>query len=129
MTMVPHSEWEWYGLPGHFICGQWCRFHLCTLVGHYVVSSVGEYIHPRHSGGSERAEAEWMKDNWPGEYIGRNRKYETMVFHAAGRCNEPDCMCGQPDIDPAEVECRGCNTRKEATENHMAMCHKYAEMQ
>ena len=33
---------KWFGSPGHFICSFDCRFHLCTQVGDYLVSTVGE---------------------------------------------------------------------------------------
>jgi hypothetical protein len=54
---IPVHNWKWFGSAAHFICGRWCRFHLATQVGRYLISTVGEFVHPRH-GGSERAEAE-----------------------------------------------------------------------
>ena len=44
--MIPVSDWIWFGTPGHFICANYCRFHLCTRVGDYLVSTVGEYVPP-----------------------------------------------------------------------------------
>ena len=44
--MIPKEDWKWFGSPGHYICSRWCRFHLCTLVGQYIVSTIGEYVHP-----------------------------------------------------------------------------------
>jgi hypothetical protein len=127
--MVEQKDWKWFGFSGHFICGRWCRFHMCTQVGEYLVSTVGAYVHPSKSGGSERIEAEWLKDNWPGEEVGAGRKYETMVFAAGSPCTEPDCNCGQPRLkDPSELDFAGCNTAREATENHMRMCTKYANI-
>jgi hypothetical protein len=35
---------RWFGHAGHFICAEWCRFHLCTQVGPYLISTVGEYV-------------------------------------------------------------------------------------
>ena len=124
--MVPESEWEWFGTPGHFICGHWCRFHLCTLIGDCLVSTVGEYVHPRHGGGSEQQEYNWLADNWPGEDIGCGRKYETMVFKAGERCDDPKCNCGQPLIKPSELEVMGYNSRGDATKGHMLLCRKWA---
>ena len=42
--MINKADWEWYGNAGHFICGHSCRFHLCTKVGSYLISTVGEYV-------------------------------------------------------------------------------------
>ena len=124
--MIPKAEWKWYGNVGHFICGRWCRFHLCTEIGPFVISTVGEYVHPRHGKGSEIAEADWLEANPLGEDIGYQRKFETMVFRSSGHCNSSDCNCGMPFIDGCELDMQGYNTRKDATEGHMAMCEKWA---
>lgn len=123
MKSIPESKWEWYGNAGHFVCGRWCRFHLTTKVGNYVVSTVGEYIHPRHSGGSEQIENEWISKNWPGEDIGYDRKFETMVFTAVGQCK---CGCGMPKHDGSELACRGYNDHESARKGHMELCHEFA---
>jgi len=125
---IPAEEWEWFGDPGHFICARWCRFHLCTLVGDYLVSTVGAYVHPRRSGGNEQAEAEWLADNWPGEEIGVGRMYETMVFRAGDtRCDADGCNCGMPIPDNwSELECVGYNMPGEANRGHLEMCQRYA---
>ena len=120
------SEWRWFGHSGHFICGMWCRFHLMTLVGDYIVSTVGEFVHPRHSAGSEQTEAEWWKKNMPGEDIGAGRKYETMVFLAGEPCNAEGCSCGLPRISGAELDFGGYNTAGDATQGHMGLCKKWA---
>lgn len=119
------TSFEWFGSAGHFICGRWCRFHLTTKVGPWLVSTVGEYVHPRHGMGSEQREAEWLKDNWPGEDIGCDRKYETMVFKAGERC---ECGCGLPTIEGSEVDFAGYNDAKSANEGHLRLCDKYAEL-
>jgi hypothetical protein len=90
---------------------------------------VGEYVHPRHSKGNEADEFSWLKNNWPGEDIGCDRKYETMVFLAGERCVATDCGCGLPSIDGSERDMLPANTAKEAAENHMVLCKKYAEIQ
>ncbi len=126
-TPIPEAEWKWFGNAGHFICSQWCRFHLCTQVGPWLISSVGQYVHPRHSQGNERQEAKWLQENWPGEDIGSGRKYETLVFLAGEPCSTPGCGCGMPTLDdPSEVDGEGCNTAKEATANHYKYCRSYA---
>lgn len=125
MGRIPKSDWEWFGNVGHFICGRWCRFHLATRVGDWFVSTVGEYVHPRHSQGSEQAEAAWLETNYPGEDIGYQRKYETMVFRAGEQpCS---CGCGMPTGNFTEVECRGYNDAKAANNGHLELCERFAD--
>lgn len=126
LVKTPIEDWKWFGVAGHFICGQWCRFHLCTQVGNYLVSTVGEYVHPRHSEGSELKENEWLKKNWPGEDIGAERKYETMVFLAGPVCTDKDCNCGMPRAS-GELDFKGYNRRKDAQEGHYKMCLKFSK--
>ena len=121
---IPRSEWEFYGNAGHYICGQWCRFHIATKVGPWLVSTVGEYVPPFASGGSERTEREWLSKNFPGEDIGYNRKYETMVFPAGNPC---PCGCGMPMIDGDELATNGYNTAAEATAGHFELCNEFSE--
>lgn len=125
MKITP-DKWIWYGTPGHFVCAWWCRFHLCTKVGEYLVSTVGEYVHPRHSGGNETTEREWLKKNWPGEDIGHGRKYETMVFRAGKICTDPKCNCKLPEIDGPELDYNPYNERGAASVGHYEMCAKWA---
>lgn len=120
---IPESKWEWFGLSGHFCCGAWCRFHLCTKVGPWIVSTVGQYVHPRNSGSNEKIEREWLAANPNGEEIGLGRFYETMVFKADGVC---ECGCGQPNIVPNELDSGCYNDMVSAREGHMRLCSKWA---
>ena len=124
---IPELEWIWYGKAGHFICGHWCRFHLYTKIGRVVVSTVGEYVHPRHGQGREDLEMEWLQQNPYGEDIGLDRKYETMVFRST---DEPcDCGCGQHMPDGGrELDFHGYNNPIAAQEGHMELCHKWASV-
>ena len=124
--MNKQNEWKWFGHPGHFICGRWCRFHLCTQVGNYLISTVGQLVHPRHSDGSEQREAAWLEKHPNGEEIGCGRTYETMAFLAGEPCKAKGCGCGLPTIDGSELDCDGYNNAASATKGHMAMCRKYA---
>jgi hypothetical protein len=123
--MKHNNDWQWFGNAAHLCVGQYCRFHLATKVGDYLVSTVGEYVHPRHSGGSERTESIWLKQNWPGEDVGFGRKYETMVFMAGKPCDAKGCNCGMPESNGRELDFRGYNTAREATEGHMELCRKW----
>lgn len=124
--MIPASDWRWYGSHGHFICGRWCRYHLATEIGSYLVSTVGQYVHPRHTAGSEQAEADWLQEHPHGEEIGAGRYYETMVFRVIGHCDRPDCGCGLPVCDYGELDCRGYTTPAAATAGHMELCALWA---
>ncbi len=128
-VIIPQSEWEWFGTPGHFICGHWCRFHLCTKVGGWLISTVGAYVHPGYGGGTEIREREWLNENWPGEDIGVNRKYETMVFRCGERCVVKKCGCNMPEIVGSEEDSRGYNVAGEAAVGHLELCLKYAAVE
>ncbi len=124
---MSQEGWEWFGKHGHLIVGQWCRFHLATWINKkYLVSTVGEYVHPRHSGSSEIEERHWLEKNWPGEDIGYGRKYETMVFDTIGRvCENEGCNCGIPLVADTERDFCGYNNAKDATHGHYELCEKW----
>lgn len=113
MKRIPQDEWEWYGLAAHFICGRFCRFHIATVVGDAIISTVGEY-HP------------YNKPDGEPETIGADRLYETMVFKTGATC---ECGCGMPMPDvSAELDFAGYNDPREATRGHMRFCRKWARM-
>lgn len=138
---IPVKDWKWFGTPGHFICGDDCRFHLCTQVGKVLVSTVGQYfpcsevreIITKTSGislkgiGDER-EADFLKKIGYVE-IGAGRLYETMVFKAGNPCTHEKCNCGCPEINGSEMDFEGYNDASEATKGHYAMCEKWSEGQ
>lgn len=134
-----HPDWRWFGTPGHFICADHCRFHLCTQIGDYLVSTVGEYVPDMQvcevlaksrgiilKGKGEKREADWMRKAGY-ENIGAGRKYETMVFRISHICTDKDCDCGMPIIALRELECVGYNSRKEANQGHYDICLQVAE--
>jgi hypothetical protein len=134
--MESKETWQWFGNAGHFICAQWCRFHLCTKVGDYLVSTVGEYvpdegareIHAQVRGielegrGDARL-ADYMKKVGFQE-IGFRRTYETMIFRAGAPCTRPDCNCGLPEINGSKLWMDGYTTAGDATLGHMAACER-----
>lgn len=137
--MTPASKWKWFGSHGHLIVGFDCRFHMCTKVGVYLVSTVGEYfpdegvreIIAKHEG----VELEGRGDNRRADFmrkvgfekIGFNRTYETMVFEAGAPCVAKDCGCGQPAINGDELEAAAYNNRAAATKGHYEICLKYSQ--
>lgn len=136
--MIPHSDWEWFGSPGHFICAFDCRFHLCTRIGDFLVSTVGEYFPDAPlreilassrgvtlEGKGDARKHDYMK-KIGFEEIGFNRTYETFVFVAGKPCNFETCRCGQPSIASQELAAESANERGEATRNHYAMCVRVA---
>lgn len=127
-VLYPPKSWVWNGMVGHFICGQWCRFHLATEVGPWLISTVGLYVHPRHSGGREDSEYKWLAKNPFGEDIGLERKFETMVFRAGKKCDNGTCDCGIARIDGHEIDCNGYNTPGAANAGHYAMCEKWSRL-
>ena len=143
--MIAREDWTWYGNAGHFICGHWCRFHLCTKVGPWLVSTVGQYwperpvweIHARvHDPVWLRANAHRKSDDFDHAYmqrfgfeeIGYNRTFETMVFKAGPPCTADGCECGQPTLESGmELDAAPANTAGEATRNHLRLCEEWAQ--
>ena len=124
--MITQDKWKWWGFAGHFVCGNWCRFHLCTEIGEYVVSTVGKLVYPSDSG-SESQEHDFLTKHPNGREIGWSRFYETMVFRFNKRCDAPECMCGAPLIDPTDLDFEGYYTPAEANAGHLRMCERWAE--
>lgn len=141
-----NEDWKWFGHAAHFICGHWCRFHLATQVGDYLVSTVGEYWPERsvreiHAGVYDPL---WLAENeilrgddfdhaymkrFGFETIGYERTFETMVFKAGAPCTRKDCGCGLPEIYSSEEDFAGYNDARSATQGHMEMCKKWAAKQ
>ena len=106
---IPESEWVWSGYPAHFCCASECCFRMATLVGDYIISSVG-CMHD-------------SEDSAELQDIGSDRKFETMVFLADLSKTVID---GFPSITGHKVDFEGYNDAKAAHVGHMTMCDKYA---
>lgn len=138
--MIPKTDWKWFGHAGHFICAQWCRFHLCTQVGAYLISTIGEYVPDDGvreilasqrkiilQGRGDARLADYMSK------IGFERLgagphcYETLVFRAGKPCNRKECGCGLPfPSDYSEIAGSRWLTPKEAREGHNKFCQQFA---
>ena len=133
------QNWQWFGNAGHLIVGHDCRFHLCTKVGKYLVSTVGQYW-PSDGvreiiaqsrgvtlgGRGDARRADYMKKIGY-EEIGSGRTFETFVFKAGPPCIVKDCNCGQPSIDGSELDTAGYNNAGDATRGHLRICKKWAK--
>lgn len=131
------TEWRWFGHVGHLCVGAWCRFHLTTHVGAYLVSTLGEYVPDApireilaqcrnielEGVGDERLNS-WMRQAGF-EELGMDRIYESMVFPAGKPCHSRNCGCGLPEILFPDVEMAGYLTPAAATLGHYELCHKW----
>lgn len=135
---VPKTEWRWFGHAGHYICADNCLFHLCTLVGEYLVSTIGELVPESEAreilaksrnivleGIGDARKRDWLRKVGFAEIGGR--LYETMVFLAGKPCDTPKCGCGLPTISGENLDFAGYNSAKDAADGHYAMCEKWAE--
>lgn len=114
--MTTANKWKWFGDAGHFICSYKCKFHICTQVGKYLISTVGKM--PR---GNDMASHDYAE-------IGCDRLYETLMFRlGTEKCSEPHCNCGLPiPSDWGEIDGDGYNDAGAANRGHLALCKKYA---
>jgi len=118
MSDIPKDQWKWLGYPGHLIVAQWCQFRLCTQVGPYLISTVGDYCPPLRG-----------EETQPRRTIGAGEDsfFETYVFKAGKLCDVKDCGCGMPALaDGNEIDGERTATAGAATEAHMRYCLKYA---
>lgn len=137
------KDWKWFGNAGHFICGSDCRFHLCTQVGNYLISTVGQYLPSRVSREihAKVYDPEWLLENghlrgddfdqaymkkFGYESIGCDRTFETMVFRAGKPCDAKECGCGLPELEGLELDFEPANNAGNATKNHMKLCEKWS---
>lgn len=107
--MKSRSGWKWYGFAGHFVGGRHCAYHLCTRVGGFLISTVGDYRPP--SGRGDRLALGISKDSY----------YETFVFKCGG-----DDECGDPIIDLSEIDSERYAKSIDAERGHYRFCEKYA---
>ncbi len=135
---TPESEWRWFGHAGHLIVGNNCRFHLCTQVGAFLVSTVGEYV-PDETSREIHCQVRGIVLEGRGDYrladymqkvgfqeIGYGRTYQTMVFRVRDVCHAPGCGCGLPTLDSSDLDMRGYRTAGAATLGHLELCRQYA---
>lgn len=109
---IPIDQWRWLGQAAHFIGADNCRFRLATIIGKYVVSTVGNYyLHGRDGDGPVS--------------IGAGRTYETYVFHCDGL---DECGCCANITDYNEIRSCGYTSGAAATLGHMDMCRQIARL-
>jgi hypothetical protein len=101
---------QYFGSPAHLCVSFNCHFHLATLIGDKLVSTVGEYIQSSAPDRAFTAVGSGLKDF-----------YETMVFTAHGSC---DCGCGLPNRGGSELLTRRYATPQAANEGHELICQR-----
>jgi len=113
---IPESEWTWLGYPQHFIGAAACRFRMATMVGNYLVSTVGDY-HPKKRVDDIDSEREPVGG-------GEDAFFETYVF----RCDGMDsCGCCARVDDRCEIWGRHTSDSIKAQAMHMEACRMAAE--
>ena len=137
--MIEVQDWKWFGNAGHFICASHCRFHLTTLIGGWMVSTVGEYLPDSTTretiarvrgnpivGRGDEGECEFL-EKFGFEKLGSFGTFETMVFTAAP-CTEEDCPCGGFPAPTSWVSAESLryDSAADATKGHYAFCMKAA---
>jgi len=116
-----NNKWEWFGHAGHFIACNSCRFHLCTKVGKYLVSTVGDYYIMNYSNNRE--------ERTPLSTFDGDDFFETMVFRASKRrCTSKECGCGLPLTRGMDLERVRYSTAKEAKRGHLKLCEEYSNL-
>jgi len=122
--MIQKSEWEWFGYPGHFICAVDCQFRLCTKVGDYLISTVGDY-HPNHKRQGDRLAPRETLGAGPDSF------FETYVFKGPFTyCVAAECGCNMPKpVDCCEIDGERTASAGEAQSAHEKYCLKYSEDQ
>lgn len=112
--LYPPETWVWQGSAAHFICADRCAFHLTTVIGPWIVSTVGEYKFR-----DDTADAPWRT-------VGADRLYETMVFRAATPKCEREWCAEFHTANGHALAFREANTRAEAHAAHTELCKLFA---
>lgn len=111
--MIDPKDWKWCGYPAHFCAARWCRYHLTTRVGEFIISTLGDY-HPC----SEKHEQDTLG-------AGPEDLYETMVMPVD---REEGCSVGAGKTWEPELQERFA-TSEAAEQRHMELCVLYAAKQ
>jgi hypothetical protein len=99
------------GCAGHLIVSDRCRWRRHTQVGHYRISTLGDY---------------WLHDTRQRVSVGAHAYFETMVFATTGRPDAGNEGCGCQELkDWSELDLQRYATAGEAQRGHEAMVEKY----
>lgn len=109
--MQSRDGWKWYGYAGHFVGGKSCSYHLCTRVGAFLISTVGDYRPLSKYGERETLGA--ADDSW----------FETFVFNCLGEADSGDPILASW----SEIDSERYSLSIEAERGHYRYCEKYAE--
>lgn len=104
------AGWKWYGYAGHFIASKKCAYHLSTLVGSFLVSTVGDY----RPNGRDRETLGSSEDSF----------FETHVFECDGETPE-----GDPNVlSWSNIDGERYSQSIAAERGHYDYCRKYAAL-
>lgn len=117
----------------HYILGPWCRFHLATYVGGYIVSTVGECV-PDEPTRDRLARAkgvpagagvaEWLETHGYMSLAVDGRIYETMTFPAK-RGAYACCPWAMKTL--RELDLHGYTTAPAAYRGHLDLCQEWSK--
>ena len=110
MPIIP-DQWRWFGWPGHFCAASACHWHMTTVVGKVLVSSVGDY---RPDGRKTKK----SKMGWDEDHL-----YETIVTDEWQLCEFGCCAC----CTGSEIETHRYATQADAHYGHLAACRAWSE--
>ncbi len=116
---IPRDQWRYTGSAGHWIMGRYCRWHLRTEIGSFLVSTVGE--------APDRTLSRPDKEVLVTTGI-EGETYETMTFPLSlDRCMSAECDCGERIVhDWGGISCKRTHTRGEAQRAHDEECERVA---
>jgi hypothetical protein len=122
--MISQSEWKWFGYPLHYCLGYRCIFHLGTVVGDYLISTVGKQQPRDYNGDPMTCEALGYDSDGP-------VYFETTVWRWSYR---KDCLC--PEMEQfsggeyigaiEEYRYGGIDDCDLANKTHLEFCTRYA---
>lgn len=115
---ITADRWQWFGMAGHLIVANYCQHHLCTRVGRYLISTVGNYYPDGKPNGLKTGR----------DMVGCDRYFETFVFDLGKKPGQCDCGCGLPTPQGgmSDIDALPANDEPTADKNHIKLCRKYA---
>lgn len=140
------QDWAWMPCAGHFILGKYCRYHLCTYVNGYIISTIGQlwpddnirriYAESHNKlNPNNQIDLSLKGDDFDREYFKKKgfhglgfpeeeSVYETMVFKGKKRDEGSQC-CPYMVSDWGDLDCNRYSDAAEAYQGHLRFCQEY----